>query len=85
VIEGIIFRLLGNLGGDTVKQILSWFPVANTGYLASSFGNSLPAALARTVAKPIADANHAVLVLVLYTVFFIAGSVLLIRARDVTN
>jgi ABC-2 type transport system permease protein len=85
VIEGIIFNILGNLGGDTVKHVLSWFPVANTGYLASSFGSAVPAGLARTIAKPIADANHAVLVLVLYTAFFIAGSVLLIRARDVTN
>jgi ABC-2 type transport system permease protein len=85
VIEGIIFRILGNLGGDTMKQVLSWFPVANTGYLASSFGSSAPAALARTVAKPIADANHAVLVLAIYLAIFVAGSVVLIRTRDVTN
>jgi ABC-type transport system involved in multi-copper enzyme maturation permease subunit len=85
VIEGIIFNIAGNLGGDTVKQVLSWFPVANTGYLARSFGSATPGALARTIPKPIADANHAVLVLVIYLVVFIAVSALLIRARDVTN
>jgi ABC-2 type transport system permease protein len=85
VIEGIIFQIAGNLGGDTVKQVLSWFPVANTGYLSRSFGTATPQALARTVAKPIADANHAVLVLVIYVAVFILASVLLIRARDVTN
>jgi ABC-type transport system involved in multi-copper enzyme maturation permease subunit len=85
VIEGIIFQIAGNLGGTTVKQVLSWFPVANTGYLASSFGAAVPAGLARTIAKPIADANHAVLVLAVYLALFTVGSALLVRARDVTN
>jgi len=85
VIEGIIFRILGNVGGDTVKQILSWFPLANTGYLSQSFGSVTPPALARTVAKPFADANHAVLVLLIYIAVFLAGSAVLARARDVTN
>jgi ABC-2 type transport system permease protein len=85
VIETIIFNIVANAGGETVKQIQSWFPVANTGYLSSSFGQAVPAALARTISKPIADANHAVLVLVIYTAVFIAGSALLIRARDVSS
>ncbi len=84
VIEGIIFSLAANVGGDTVRQIESWFPVANTGYLSRSFGTSLPEALARTIAKPIADANHAVLVLLVYLAIFIAGSALLASRRDVT-
>ena len=85
VIETIIFNIVANAGGETVKQIQSWFPVANTGYLSSSFGQAVPEALARTISKPIADANHAVLVLLIYTAVFIAGSALLIRARDVSS
>jgi ABC-2 type transport system permease protein len=85
VIEGIIFSIAANVGGDTVRQVESWFPVANTGYLSRSFGVTVPEALARTIAKPIADANHAVLVLLIYLAVFIAVSVLLINRRDVTN
>ena len=84
VIEGIIFSIAGNVGGDTVKLIESWFPLANTGYLARSFGNAVPEALARTIAKPIADANHAVLVLLVYMAVFVAASAFLVRSRDVT-
>jgi ABC-2 type transport system permease protein len=85
VIEGIIFQIAGNIGGTTVKQVLSWFPVANTGYLSQSFGAAVPEGLARTTAKPFADANHAVLVLLIYMAVFIAGSALLVRARDVST
>ena len=84
VIEGIIFSIAANVGGDTVRQIESWFPVANTGYLSRSFGTALPEALVRTIPKPIADANHAVIVLLVYLAVFIVGSALLLRARDVT-
>jgi ABC-2 type transport system permease protein len=85
VIEGIIFRLVGNFGGDSIKQILSYFPVANTGYLSQSFGAAVPPALARTIAKPFADANHAVVVLLIYLVVFVAGTAVLVRARDVSS
>ncbi|MDQ6919574.1 MAG: ABC transporter permease [Candidatus Dormibacteraeota bacterium] len=85
VIEGIIFSIAANVGGDTVKQIQSWFPIANTGYLSSSFGTAVPEALARSVPKPIAGADHAVIVLLVYLAIFLAGSALLVRARDVTN
>jgi ABC-2 type transport system permease protein len=85
VIEGIIFRLVGNFGGDTIKQVLSYFPVANTGYLSQSFGAAVPEALARTIAKPFADANHAVVVLLVYMVVFVVGSAVLVRARDISS
>jgi ABC-2 type transport system permease protein len=85
VIEGIIFRLVGNFGGDTIKQVLSYFPVANTGYLSQSFGAAVPEALARTSAKPFADANHAVVVLIVYLVLFVVGSAVLVRARDISS
>jgi ABC-2 type transport system permease protein len=84
VIEGIIFSIAGNIGGNTVKQVESWFPLANTGYLSSSFGAAIPEGLARTIAKPIADANHAVFVLLLYMAIFVAVTALLINRRDVT-
>ena len=85
VIEGIIFSVAANVGGDTVKQVESWFPVANTGYLSASFGAAVPEAMAKTIAKPVADANHAVIVLLVYLTVFIAGSAVLVRARDVTG
>ena len=85
VVEGIVFNLLGNLGGTTVKQVESWFPFANTGYLTQSFGAAVPPTLARTISKPIADANHAVLVLSIYIVVFMVGSALLVRSRDVSS
>ena len=61
------------------------FPLANTGYLSQSFGAAVPAALARTITKPIADANHAVVVLLIYMAVFIVGSAVLVRARDVSS
>ena len=84
LIEGIIFRIAGSVGGNTVRQIESWFPIANTGYLVQSFGSPLPPEFARTIAKPIADANHAVVVLTVYLLFFLAVSAVLVRRRDVT-
>ena len=84
VIEGIIFQIAGNVGGNTVKQIESWFPLANTGYLVRSFGSALPPQFARTIPKPVADANHAVLVLSVYLLVFVAVSAVLVRRRDVT-
>jgi ABC-2 type transport system permease protein len=84
VIEGIIFSIASNIGGDTVRLIESWFPLANTGYLSRSFGAAVPEALARTIPKPIADANHAVLVLLIYMAVFIALTALLVNRRDVT-
>jgi ABC-2 type transport system permease protein len=85
VIEGIIFSIAGNIGGNTVKQVLSYFPIANTGYLSQSFGAAIPEALRRTITKPVADANHAVLVLLIYMAVFAVGSALLVRARDVSS
>jgi ABC-2 type transport system permease protein len=85
VIEGIIFQIAGNIGGTTVKQVLSYFPLANTGYLSQSFGAAIPEALRRTITKPVADANHAVVVLLVYMLVFIVGSAFLVRARDVSS
>jgi hypothetical protein len=42
VVEVLIFGLLGGLGGDIVKQIQQWFPVANTTYLTESSGQVGP-------------------------------------------
>ena len=83
VIEGIIFQIAGNVGGTAVRQVESWFPLANTGYLVRSFGSALPAQFARSLPKPVADANHAVLVLSVYLVVFVAISAVLVRSRDV--
>lgn len=83
VIELLVFGLLRGFGAKVVPQIEQWFPIANTGYLANSFGQiqfkGFPAAPA-----PFADATHAVLMLLLYVAAFTALSAWLSRARDIT-
>jgi ABC-2 type transport system permease protein len=83
LIEGIIFQIAGNIGGDTVKRVESWFPIANVGYLSQSFGAAVPEGLRRTIGKPYADANHAIVALIVYVAAFIVISGYLVRRRDV--
>jgi ABC-2 type transport system permease protein len=84
VVELLIFSLLNALGASVVNQIHQWFPIANTGYLAASFGSINFRGIERTAA-PFADANHAVIVLLLYVIVFGAITVWLTRTRDVTS
>jgi ABC-type transport system involved in multi-copper enzyme maturation permease subunit len=84
VVELLIFSLLRGFGGKVVQQIEQWFPIANTGYLAQSFGQikfkGIPAA-----AAPFADATHAALLLLLYVAVFVSISAWLSRSRDITS
>jgi ABC-type transport system involved in multi-copper enzyme maturation permease subunit len=82
LIEGIILNILGSVGGDTVKQIQQWFPIANTGYLVQSFGQAVRVQ-GQPVVKPFADANHAVAVLLVYIAVFVVVSAIFIKRRDV--
>jgi ABC-type transport system involved in multi-copper enzyme maturation permease subunit len=82
VVEVLIFGLLAGLGGDIVKQIQQWFPVANTTYLTESFGSQRLRGVQATT--PYADATHAVLMLLLYVAAFTAISAYLSRTRDIT-
>jgi ABC-2 type transport system permease protein len=83
VVELLIFSLLRGFGGKVVQEIEQWFPIANTGYLAQSFGaikfKGIPA-----TPVPFADATHAVLMLLLYVAAFIALTTWLSRKRDIT-
>jgi ABC-2 type transport system permease protein len=83
VVELLIFGLLGGLGGNIVKQIQQWFPVANTSYLSESFGQIRFRGV-QSQAAPFADATHAVVMLLLYVAAFMAISAWLSRNRDVT-
>jgi ABC-2 type transport system permease protein len=83
VIELLVFSLLRGFGAKIVPQIEQWFPIANTGYLAGSFGSIKFKGITATPA-PFADATHAVLILVLYLVAFTAISAWLSRKRDIT-
>ena len=85
VIEVIIFTVIGSLGGDWVKQIQQWFPLANTGYLASSFGRVSLRGLETGGVAPYRDATHAVSVLLTYLVAFVLICSALLRRRDVTS
>ena len=58
--------------------------MANIGYLSASFGGAVPEALRRTIAKPDADANHAVLFLLVYIAVFAVVAAVFVRRRDVT-
>jgi ABC-type transport system involved in multi-copper enzyme maturation permease subunit len=84
VVELLIFSLLNALGATVVNQIHQWFPIANTGYLAESFGQISFRGIPRNP-TPFADANHAVIVLLLYVVVFGAITAWLTRTRDVTS
>lgn len=82
-VELLIFGLLGGLGGNIVKQIQQWFPVANTSYLSESFGQIRFRGI-QSQAAPFADATHAVVMLLLYVAAFMAISAWMSRTRDVT-
>lgn len=84
VVELLIFSLLNALGATVVNQIHQWFPIANTGYLAESFGQISFRGIPRNP-TPFADANHAVIVLLLYVIVFTAITAWLTRTRDVTS
>jgi ABC-2 type transport system permease protein len=81
VIETIVFALLGQLG-DTVNQIHTYFPVANTDYLAQSFGY-VPEIAGVSVSGHSVGATHAVVVLSVWIAAFVVVAGLLTRARDV--
>jgi ABC-2 type transport system permease protein len=83
VVELLIFSLLRGFGGKVVQQIEQWFPIANTGYLARSFGEIKFKGIPSTGA-PFADATHSVLMLLLYVAVFAAIAGWLTRTRDVT-
>jgi ABC-2 type transport system permease protein len=82
VIEGIILGLAGQFAG-WVKDIQQWFPIANTGYLAQSFGR--PSGRLFQQAAPFRDATHAVAVLVVYLLIFVVVNAVVLRRRDVTS
>lgn len=85
VIELIIFSVIGIFGGDWVKEIQQWFPLANTGYLSDSFGRVALRGFAEARAAPYRDATHAVSVLLVYVLGFTALSALAVKQRDVTG
>ena len=83
VVEGLIFGFGSSLVSG-IKNVQQWFPIANTGYLAESFG-SVKIHGVPLSPPPFADATHAVLVLTTYLVAFVVISAVLLRRRDVTS
>jgi len=83
VVEVLIFSLLRGFGGKVVQQIEQWFPIANTGSLARSFGEIKIKGIPPGPA-PFADATHSVLMLLLYLAIFAGIAAWLSRTRDVT-
>ena len=83
LIEGIILGILSTLGSSFTKDVNPWFPLANAGYLVASFGTATRFEGAQA-AKPLADANHAVLFLFLYVGLLVIATAVVTRRRDVT-
>jgi len=84
VVEGLIFGLVGGLAPDIVNPIREWFPLTNMGYLTASFGDVGIRGI-RVEPRPYADATHAVLVLLVYSVACAGLTAFLVRRRDVTS
>ncbi len=87
IVERLVFGLLAGLGGNAIPSIQQWFPMANATYLVQAFGSavSLRVGTAVSTAKPpFADANHAVVMLVLYLAAFTVITAWFSRTRDVT-
>lgn len=82
VIEGIILGFAVQFAG-WLRDIQQWFPIANTGYLSQSFGSVNVRGIPR--AQPFADATHAIAVISIYVVVFVALNALMVRSRDVTS
>jgi ABC-2 type transport system permease protein len=82
VIEGIILGFAGQFAG-WVRDLQEWFPIANTTYLARSFGSPITRGFQQ--AAPPVDANHAIAVLAIYVVAFALITAVVLRRRDVTN
>jgi ABC-type transport system involved in multi-copper enzyme maturation permease subunit len=84
VVERLVFGLLAGVGGNTIKEIQQWFPIANTTYLVQSFGTVSIRGEGPTT-KPFADATHALVMLVVYLAAFTAVTAWFSRTRDVTG
>jgi ABC-type transport system involved in multi-copper enzyme maturation permease subunit len=88
IVERLVFGLLAGLGGNAIPSIQQWFPIANTTYLVQAFGPAVSLRVGTAVSTaraPFADANHAVVMLVLYLAAFTVISAWFSRTRDVTN
>jgi ABC-2 type transport system permease protein len=83
VIEALIFGLATQFVGDPARKIQQWFPLANANYLVESFGQAVRSARAPFRA-PFADATHATVMLLLYTLVFLSVSLFFIQRRDVS-
>jgi ABC-2 type transport system permease protein len=87
IIEGLVFGLLGgfNLGWLTTAE--KFFIGQNATALGQSFGQAVQAARGGgpvVSSTPLVGAGQAALVLAAYGLAFIAGSMLVVRRRDIT-
>jgi ABC-2 type transport system permease protein len=80
LLETVVFALLGSLG-DAVKQIHTWFPIANAGYLNQSFGEVTGLVGLTISSRGAPDASHAVVALGLWILGLtvLCGSLIFVR------
>jgi ABC-2 type transport system permease protein len=82
VIDSLVFRIVGQLGGTIVQTVEEFFPGPNALALIQSFGSATPAA--QGIPRPITGAWQATLVVALYLLAALVASAILLRKRDVT-
>jgi ABC-2 type transport system permease protein len=87
IIEGLVFGLLSGFNLNWLTTAEKFFIGQNATALGESFGQAIQAARGGRPAvssTPLVGAAQAVLVLVAYGLAFIAGSMLVVRRRDIT-
>jgi ABC-type transport system involved in multi-copper enzyme maturation permease subunit len=88
IIEGLVFGLLGGFNLSWLTTAEKFFIGQNATALGESFGQAVQGAVRgggpAVSATPLVSAGQAVLVLAAYSLVFIAGSMLVVRRRDIT-
>ena len=87
IIEGLVFGLLGGFNLSWLTTAEKFFIGQNATALGQSFGQAVQAARGAgpvVSSTPLVGAGQAVLVLVAYGLAFIAGSMVVVRRRDIT-
>jgi ABC-type Fe3+/spermidine/putrescine transport system ATPase subunit len=87
IIEGLVFGLLGGFNLSWLTTAEEFFIGQNATALGLSFGQAVQAARGGgpvVSSTPLVGAGQAVLVLAAYGLAFIAGSMLVVRRRDIT-
>ncbi|HEV2477365.1 MAG TPA: ABC transporter permease [Candidatus Dormibacteraeota bacterium] len=83
VIEGLVFNLLGSIGGEGIRDLEKLLPGPNAGALIQAFGHGyVPAGI--QAPTPLVAAWQAVTAVAAYLLLFCAGTAYLVQRRDLS-